>query len=407
MFRKQKQVQEQVAPPAPNRAPGLWTELRTEFDALAADPASPERRSAVATRYAVLALTPPTHLPLTPPTHLPPGGLSPMGFAVRPDRGLQDCALTERALAALGPLIDGGHDPVHHLQLRAHLLAGWQRFAEAGADLDAAAALVPGDGPEADQARGLLRHHAAMWRGQGAGLQAVPEWELAQLREAVGRVAPSIGRVVAYVPPLVALYGRADVPIQPDPRLLALDAKLVARGMQLLAWVENSTFAELFQQRVITGAWGAPDHSFVVSAGAVGQVEVADVESVCNDGRFVTTVATRGQSGFVGGPWIDTLNVDTALTIDEVIDLHTARLRALFATTPGLAPRPVGTGPAWAAMQEEMRRRKAEFRLAEGLSDSEARGFPLQYPDVAVPMLRAAAREAVATAYAAAAAEAA
>ncbi len=35
-------------------------------------------------------------------------------------------------------------------------------------------------------------------------------------------------------------------------------------------------------------------------------------------------------------------------------------------------------------MQEQLRQRKAEFRLAEGLSEAEARGIPLPHPAVAV-----------------------
>ncbi len=45
-------------------------------------------------------------------------------------------------------------------------------------------------------------------------------------------------------------------------------------------------------------------------------------------------------------------------------------------------------------MQEALRQRKAEFRLAEGLSESEARGMAPEFPEIAVPLLREAAHRA-------------
>ncbi len=367
-----------------------WAGLRADLDAVAAQPADGGTWVQLALRWTELATLAPTHR-VRPGDHL-------LGFSARADGRLQDAALTERALALIDQLLAAGHDPVRLLQARAHLLTGWQRYEEASVALDTAAQYVPAEHPEAAQAAGLLRHHAAMLRAQIGNRSPATDEEIAQLAELARAIAGSVQRIVSYAPPVVWLHPLEAPPEPPEARLIYLGAQLRLDGFQQLGWIENSWFNALFEQRVLTAAWAPPQADLVVAGGVVRGVEAIDVETWLSDGRFVTTTASRGRNGFSGGAWEDSLQVDTAIPIDELIALHRARVRLLLATTPGLSIWPVSSAPAFAEMQEALRQRKAEFRLAEGLSESEARGIVPGHPELAVPLFRQEAQRACAAA---------
>lgn len=363
-----------------------WSGLRAELDALASDPGDGARWVSVAQRWTALAT-------LEPTTRQPPGTPT-LGFTARADGRLQDCALTERALTLIDQLLAAGHDPVRLLQARAHLLTGWQRHEEASHALDTAAHHVPTDHANAAQVVGLLRHHAAMLRAQIGGGAPATDQDVARVAELARAIAGSVQSIVPFAPPMVWLHPLEAPPEQPEARLVYLGAQLKLDGFQQLGWIENSWFNALFQQRVLTAAWAPREADLVVAGGVVRGVEAIDVETWLSDGRFVTTTASRGRNSFTGGPWEDSLQVDTAVAIDDLIALHRARVRLLLATTPGLSIQPVTTAPQFAEMQEALRQRKAEFRLAEGLSESEARGMAPEFPEIAVPLLREAAHRA-------------
>lgn len=376
-----------------------WQGLRADLDALAGDPADGARWVAVALRW--------TELATLEPTTRQPAGRPTLGFTARADGRLQDCALTERALVLIDQLLAVGHDPVRLLQARAHLLTGWQRYDEASVALDAAAQHVPAEHPNANEAAGLLRHHAAMLRAQIGGGPPATEFDVAQLSELAGKIASSVQRIVPHAPPMVWMHPLEAPPIEPEARLVYLGAQLKLDGFQQLGWIENSWFNTLFEQRVLTAAWAPSQSDLVVAGGVVRGIEAIDVETWLSDGRFLTTTASRGRNSFSGGPWEDSLQVDTAIAIDDLIALHRARLRVLLATTPGLTIWPVNSAHDFVEMQEALRQRKAAFRLAEGLSETEARGMAPHHPEIAVPLLRQEAQRACAAAAAAAQAQAA
>ncbi|MBO9533599.1 MAG: hypothetical protein J7513_11570 [Solirubrobacteraceae bacterium] len=369
-----------------------WIHLREQLERVALDPVSTERLTDLVLCWNELASTPPTRkLGLGRPA---------MGFSIRGGGELQDCAITARLLALIDELVEGGHDPLMLLQVRAHLLAGWQRYDEASAALELAASQVPAEAPDGQQAAGVLRHQAATLRAQ-AGAEPVPsDRERASLESVVATVAESVKGTVPFTPAEIWLHPVDAPPLIPDARVINRGRELAALGFRQLAWIENSWFNEMFGQRVITSAWVDETGEVSASAAAAGQIDLVDVESWLSDGRFVVTAASRGQHTFDGSTWEDALMVDDVVDLAEMVAIHRARLAVLTASTPGLLARPLTSGGAWAAMQEQLRLRKAEFRLTDGLSEAEARGMPLPHPSVAVPMLRAAAREACRAAYA-------
>jgi hypothetical protein len=334
-----------------------WSQLRGDLDAVAAAPADAARWVALALRWAELATLPPTHRQAR--------GLH-LGFTQRADGTLQDCALAERALRLIDQLLAAGHDPARLIPAREQLLAA-----------------------------------------RPVSTAPANEVELARIAERARTIAGSVQRIVPYARPVVWMHPVDAPPQAPEPRLVYLGAQLRLDGFAQLGWIENSWFNTLFSQRVLTAAWAPPTADLIVAGGVVGGIEAIDVETWLSDGRFLTTTASRGRNMFGGGPWEDALHVDTAVAIDELIALHRARLRMLLATTPNLAVWPVTTAAHFAEMQEALRQRKAEFRLAEGLSESEALGMAPEHPELAVPLLRQEAQRACAAAAAMAHAQAA
>lgn len=365
-----------------------WSKTTAALEALARDAGDHDRWVEVATRWAATAAM--------PPALLASDGRVPLGFSLRPDGFPQEAAATERALADLTRLIDAGVAAVQLRSARAELLFGWRRYADAQRDWQAAIdALDSEPSRSADQAQ--VRQRAAEARHWAAVEPTLSDDDLTRLREAAEQLGAHAAQAVEFEPADRQWVAQGSVPPDLDSRLSAAATELSEAGLGTLGWCEDLGIARQHGKRATLGVWLAGAHT-AVAAGAMGAAFSCDLESWLSDGRHVVTTRTRGQTNFGGGPWIDRVNVDRVVPIADVLALHKARVHALLATTPGLEIVPVASIRDWSAMQEDQRQRRLEHRLAVGLTETEARGIPFGPPDITVPLLQAAARDAVARA---------
>lgn len=333
-----------------------------------------------------------------PPATIAADGRVPMGFSLRPDGAPQDAAATGRAIADLTRLIDAGVDPAFLLPMRAELAFGWRRYDDAEADWRRAVELIAGDRGRSRERAEYERRIRASAKAR-AGEPTLSSADLEQVREAAKSLGAHTGNLLYFDPAVLEWAAPGVTPADPDPRLVAAAHELGALGLEALGWYENETLRARYDQRALSGVWLAGTHT-AVAAGAMGTAFACDLESQMSDGRHVATSMGRGQNHFLGGPWVDTVFVDATVPLADALALHRARVHALMATTPGLEVVPITGVEDWTAMQEAERRHKLTYRLDTGLSETEARGVPFGPPDVFVPLLQAAARESVASAYA-------
>lgn len=365
-----------------------WRRTTAALEVLARDASEHEHWIAVAGRWAATAVM--------PPALLSPDGRVPLGFSLRPDGSPQDAAVTERALADLTRLIDADVSPEFLLPMRAELEFGWRRYADAQRDWQAAIDLLAAEpGRSADQAQIFQRmNEARQWIAMEPRLS---DEDLEGLREAAAQLGTHAAQAAEFEPSLRTWVSPGSTPLDLDDRLRDAAEEVAAAGLGALGWCDDVTLAEQHGKQATLGVWLAGAHTSVV-AGAMGPAFSCDLESWLSDGRHVVTTRTRGQTNFGGGPWIDRVNLDAVVPIDAALAFHKARVHALLVTTPGLEVVAVASIDDWEAMQEDQRQRRLAHRLEVGLNETEARGIPFGPPDITVPMLQAAARDAVARA---------
>ncbi len=166
-----------------------WAGLRADLDAVAAQPADGGTWVQLALRWTELATLAPTHR-VRPGDHL-------LGFSARADGRLQDAALTERALALIDQLLAAGHDPVRLLQPARTCSPAGSATRRRASRSTPPPSTCPAEHPEAAQAAGLLRHHAAMLRAQIGNRSPATDEEIAQLAELARAIAGSVQRIVS------------------------------------------------------------------------------------------------------------------------------------------------------------------------------------------------------------------
>lgn len=365
-----------------------WRTTTAALEALARDAGDREPWIQVAGRWAATAMM--------PPALLAADGRVPLGFSLRPDGFPQEAAATERALVELTRLIDGGSSTPSLLTMRAELLFGWRRYVDAQRDWQAAIDVLGAEpGRSAEQAQ--ISQRMAEARHWAAAEPKLSDDDLASLREAAVQLGSHAAHTVEFEPSERRWVAQGSTPPDLDARLRDAAAELAEAGLGALGWCEDLTLAAQHGKRATLGVWLSGAHTSV-AAGAMGPAFSCDLETWMSDGRHVVTTRTRGQTNFGGGPWIDRVNVDGVVPLADTLALHKARVHALLATTPGLEVVPVVSLDDWSAMQEDQRQRRLAHRLDVGLTETEARGIPFGPPDLTVPLLQAAARDAVARA---------
>lgn len=409
MFRKRASTAQRIpsaALPAPGTVAPAWVELIGRYDAVAADPSNLLARHALVEHFAVLA-----HLrPAIPP--MPKTGRWP-GFALGLDGAtLQDVKLSARALVALTELIDApleahaslraaGVDIVDLLVCRAVLHHGLWRVDLAGADLERAVAMVPYERANTAERANQLRQLAAQWRSELELRQGHSPALMSRVRKAATNIGGRIVNLMHFEPSAWVQFPAPppEIPVQDE--FAHRVAEATALGWAPLGWLEDPSFAEQWGHRSLNAPMLAPTGDAILSVGGSHKNTVIAIESQLADGRVMVTSPARGCTHFMWGPFIDSLSTDP-LGLAELAAIHAARLRYERALRPEAAPMPAHQLGDWIALQEQQRRIKLDFRLREGLTELEVRGTGFPDPDIAMPIVQSAAREAIAAAQAAA-----
>ncbi|MBH9578070.1 hypothetical protein [Inhella proteolytica] len=372
----------------------------------------------------------------------------PVGFAVDYAGGLHDPALCRRAHQAVDAALAAQPQDAELLDLRARLHLGLSDFAAAAQAFEAAAQTWRAQGDEdaatesADWARRCAAGRSALSDdllggleeavarlGQGADspprseaaaaflaemnenmarLRSELEGQLAEARPAIEAensapsaeelaelealaqtLAPKLAGLLAFEP----LRCREAHPRAAElhPRLAEFDAQMQQLGFERLAWIEIQDYSERFGAITLTGVWPHPSGEATLLSTAVAALQVSELETEFSDGRQLITSQSRGRNYFGGGPQVDVLFVDASLPLEEVIELHRARVAHELAHTPGLALRPWKNAADFIAAQERQRQAKLAYRLAVGKDGWEARSVPVKHPEVFVPLMREAA----------------
>ncbi|MDO9353448.1 MAG: hypothetical protein Q7T55_07125, partial [Solirubrobacteraceae bacterium] len=225
----------------------------------------------LAVMWATLALQQPS---------LEPNARPPLGYSIRPDGAYQDALLTERALEALGALIDEGEPSLGSVTngasmtngtatsdgraeavlpslyaLRAELETGWGQFDRAAEDLRVAIALLEerSGEPDIDTWARELRHQ--LDATLDVDLPRLGRKGRKQLDEAVERMSRSFAGAFSPTPPELLLFEHDALPVPLHPRVREADGQIRAIGLKHLAWVEDLAHGRSTGRRSMVGAW--------------------------------------------------------------------------------------------------------------------------------------------------------
>jgi hypothetical protein len=384
-------------------------------------------------------------LATTVPTVEPPSGKPPMGVAVGVHGDFQDALATERALQALAALPP--EPALLEWQARLQLglcrfdaaatayaaaAAAWRASGEDGADAAAEAddqaarcrggrsALLEGMVGAFGEALGQLERNAAeraerpavpeAMRGLLAQLKTDREARVAGLRARMDELKSALEPAALAAPDFAALDQQAEVlaghvmggiALQPmvwtvhdghglDSRLRGAMASWQAIGLVHIGWAESPHYTRQFGAPTVAGVWATPGGDALLVHVAVLHLESIDIETEFADGLQLVTSLGRGRNFMSGGPRVDTLHLDHDVDAAEMLALHRARVALLLAA--GSTLRPVRSVADFEGLQERQRAAKAAYRLAQGLSDFEALGVPVEPLEHFAPRLQAEVR---------------
>jgi tetratricopeptide (TPR) repeat protein len=333
-----------------------------------------------------------TRLALTQP-ELEAGVRPPLGYAIRPDGALQDALLTERALEALGELIahDEGDRPTLRA-LRAELLAGWGELDRAADDLRHAIAELERQPDELGREGRIAAVEEQLAATLATELPKLGRKGRKQLEEAVERMSRSFANAFSVKPPELLLHEGAAPPVILHPRVREADEQVRRIGLTHLAWVEDLAHGRSTGRRSMVGAWHDAGGTTVLVAMAMPGSWRNSATTLLSDGRIISTNDGPGRFGFGAGPLLDRLIVNLEGSCRDLLDLHRARLRAVLAGSPDVSTVPILTRDGFLELEHREWALQKALRLAEGLSEGEARAVPYERPEFAA-LLRVAVRD--------------
>lgn len=289
----------------------------------------------------------------------------------------------------------------HHLRQMNQALSGldqsWADSADSPPEVAQLVAEMRADGKRTRDH--LLQELLDISSAMRQAAQEPDEVSRAQMRSLAETLAGQMLGAVSFTPAEWRARDWARVATELDPRLRLVDAQFRATGLDFIGIVEHMDYGRQFGQPVLFGLWSHPSGDSLVTYVAVGALEVTDVETEFVDGRQMVTTTGRARNYMQGGPRVDTLHVDGDVPLEELINIHRARVALALAFEPGLAAQPVSSAAEFIAMQERQRKAKTAFRLTEGLSDFEALGLPGGPPEYFGPLVRAAVRRRLTEAY--------
>lgn len=363
---------------ATGRAREEWMSLRRELESLAYTPTDHDALVRVARRWALVALTASPEAVAGEP--LPPG------FTLRPDGRVQDCLATARAIEYVSWLIGAGVEPREMLIIRAHLRFGWRQFDHALADLEYAERHIPATHPDPTRLRRELRMIAKRYSAVAEEQQdATPEVR----HELDGLIASTAEQIVASLDAALVPFAPrvSSAPTVTDPRFDALVRRIDRAGFAHVLWVAAP---EGGPADLAEGFWTEERGILGIAARMKGDAATVTAFTQLSDGRLLETSTGRGETALGLGEWVDLLRVDAGESFDELLALHRARVAATIATEPGVRPVPLVDQIDYLRLRDLEAGSLLEHRLAHGLHESEARGYPFADPDDSVPQLQRA-----------------
>lgn len=225
---------------------------------------------------------------------------------------------------------------------------------------------------------------------------AVGEETIEAMRAQARQVAASVIGSIRLAPLSVRPVTPADFEDDWAGALSAVRESFAALGWRDLGWAEWDDFRAMLGHQAVSSIWVDPLGATVAHAFQAQGMLSLDLETELTDGRCLASGLCRGRIFLTGGPEVDMLFVEPALSVPEAAALHAARVAQALAGAPGLALRPCARFDDAVAMQERSRESKNRFRLATGLTESESLGLPHDYPELFAPLLREAVNEALA-----------
>lgn len=211
-------------------------------------------------------------------------------------------------------------------------------------------------------------------------LQDAPDGEALQaIQNRVQRLAPKIASLVNLSPMQLRALQEEDFEQNLSPWFEAQAPGLLAEGLELRTHFENLYNNRVMQEQAQGQFWSDAKGEVVVVLEAVRQFHLVRIISRFADRNFLVTANSRGISGFEHGPECNTMSVHSSTPLLQILALHRARLATQRIQEPDNQVLPVPDLEALEQLDNDMRRALNRFRLEQGVTEVEIRGFHADY----------------------------
>ncbi|KAF0812859.1 hypothetical protein IGB42_02703 [Andreprevotia sp. IGB-42] len=214
----------------------------------------------------------------------------------------------------------------------------------------------------------------------------------AQYQELAAVAQQTAQRIVAtidFTPTTLLPLQASDLPDGVAPWFAEIAPELHAAGLTLNTLFDNPANTRALNQQCQGQLWSDPQHHTAFTAETARTVRLKRLLSTLSDGTLLLTADSRSSSFFGTGPYIDSISVDKDTPVQEMAELHLARLARKLAATPGLHAVPVADLPQLQALENQMRLLKIAFRFDAGITDAETRGMHMRFHDEFAALLQA------------------